>query len=462
MDNKLFKFASKCPNAGVTADFLDLLMFGIYSSNMEGFLLNDLTKKGLEKFGQSIEMSYSTIQELLLKYVTKYGQSITYHLAELRGMVRLKHKYDVIGILESDVSEAILSTGAFLIKAGEMHQIINQSIINYKAFFRWLYTAIMHLLEEQIPPEIPKMTQQDLAYITEFFQNFDYIDKESNKRKGFIMERLGQYLSDTPLTLPPKMSGNEWSAFLRENNCLTNDSMILKHNNNMSLVQQFNKLRNDVTKMFSPPEKEMGNHFQKMIIFNCFAFSTQMKMSNINLSADSVLFSFLKSSHQLTLLEISFKKCGFHTRSGNFYFSNEHVGNVQEISDNMFYSPSILSLLLQDHTNQTSILYQFPITFALDNLTDIDILNRSLNNNFIPSINGSNIAPKVLKDVEMIVTQLAVSGTRKVGIVLSENKRKVKLFEMEGEEEDDEDADMSMNTTSPRISEVSDAIMQET
>lgn len=64
-----------------------------------------------------------------------------------------------------------------MIKAGEMQQIINHSVINYKAFFRWLYGAILNLMDEAIPSEIHKMTQQDLAYITEFLQNFDHIGK---------------------------------------------------------------------------------------------------------------------------------------------------------------------------------------------------------------------------------------------------------------------------------------------
>lgn len=95
MDTKLSKYAAKVPEGGVTADFLDLLMFGIYSNEIEEFLVHDLTKKGLEKFGQTIEMSYSNIQKMLLKHILKTGQNITYHLTELRGLARLEHRYYV-------------------------------------------------------------------------------------------------------------------------------------------------------------------------------------------------------------------------------------------------------------------------------------------------------------------------------------------------------------------------------
>lgn len=95
MDTKLSKYAAKVPEGRVTTDFLDLLMLGLYSTEMEQFLMKDLTKKELEKFGQTIEMSYTNIQKLLLKYILKIGQNITYHLAELRGLARLEHRYHV-------------------------------------------------------------------------------------------------------------------------------------------------------------------------------------------------------------------------------------------------------------------------------------------------------------------------------------------------------------------------------
>lgn len=96
MDSKLSKYASNVPEGTVCADFLDLLMFGIPSDEMEEFLMQDLTDKGLKKLGHSIELSYSNIQKLLLTHMNTVGQNITYILSELRGMARLTHRYKVI------------------------------------------------------------------------------------------------------------------------------------------------------------------------------------------------------------------------------------------------------------------------------------------------------------------------------------------------------------------------------
>lgn len=169
----------------------------------------------------------------------------------------------ILGLHEDKVTEAILSNGAFLIKTGEMQEIINHSMINYKAFFRWLYTSIMHLIDEPIPPQLTKMTQQDLANIAEFIQNFNKIGKDSND-PGFIMERLGQYLTDAPLTIPPNMEGNDWDSFLKQNQCVQDHPAILQHYREMSLIQQLKHLKSSIEDIFVKPKDFVRTQFKVM------------------------------------------------------------------------------------------------------------------------------------------------------------------------------------------------------
>lgn len=69
---------------------------GVPSDELELFLLQELTAKGLKKFGSSVELSYSTIQKLVLKQLNIVGQSLTYYLSELRGLARIPDRYKVI------------------------------------------------------------------------------------------------------------------------------------------------------------------------------------------------------------------------------------------------------------------------------------------------------------------------------------------------------------------------------
>lgn len=438
IDNKLSKYANKVPQGGVTADFLDLLMFGMCSNEMKEFLIYDLTKKGLEKFGETVEMSYTNIQKLLLKNITKYGQNITYHLAELRGLSRMLFKYKCFGLSEDLITAAIQSNGAFLIKTGEMLQIMNHSVINYKAFFRWLYTAIMHLMDEQIPSDIYKMTQQDLAHITEILKNFDNIG-QTDKRTGFIMERLGQYLNDAPLTTPSDVSGNIWHQFLIENECVIENPNILKHFVNLSLIQQYNHQKKAVEDIFKLPIIEISKQFSMLKIFEDVKLkSNDLRMSSTNLNHNDVIYAFISSPDVLYLQQIN-DKC---VKYAKFYFAQflsyekESSGNNYNIIDVKFYSTNILTILLEEVDSSNGVLLQFLLSNALKYLNSPD-LN-------VECVNGSNLMPKVFKVIDgMSVSLLAVSGSRRVGIVLSENRRKIKLFEMEADDEDEDEAEMN-------------------
>ena len=59
MDNKLTKLKMKMNDEhGMASDFLELLMFGTPSTELEDFLLRELGEKGLKKLGTSIEGTY--------------------------------------------------------------------------------------------------------------------------------------------------------------------------------------------------------------------------------------------------------------------------------------------------------------------------------------------------------------------------------------------------------------------
>lgn len=70
-------------------------MFGVCSERIEEFLVCDLTNKDLEKFGQTMEASYSNIQSYLFKHIIKFSQNGTFHLSELKGMAAFEEKFGV-------------------------------------------------------------------------------------------------------------------------------------------------------------------------------------------------------------------------------------------------------------------------------------------------------------------------------------------------------------------------------
>ena len=69
MDNKLTKLKMKMNDEhGMASDFLELLMFGTPSSELEDFLLRELGEKGLKKLGTSIEGIFCVCSKMFMEF----------------------------------------------------------------------------------------------------------------------------------------------------------------------------------------------------------------------------------------------------------------------------------------------------------------------------------------------------------------------------------------------------------
>lgn len=64
---------------------------------MARFTYSDLTEKGLKKLGTSIEISYSSIQKLVIKPLHSGILNICYHLNCIKGMSKNTYYYKVCG-----------------------------------------------------------------------------------------------------------------------------------------------------------------------------------------------------------------------------------------------------------------------------------------------------------------------------------------------------------------------------
>lgn len=104
MDNKLTKYANTRPPGVVSAEFLELLIFGYASERLEQFLTRDLTEKGLKKLGSAIDISYSTISQLVIKPLHTGILNICFHLNCIKGMSKNYYQYKVSFAFPTSVS----------------------------------------------------------------------------------------------------------------------------------------------------------------------------------------------------------------------------------------------------------------------------------------------------------------------------------------------------------------------
>lgn len=95
MERKLTKYVNARPPGVVSADFLDLLMLGYSPEPLTEFLIRDLTSKGMKRLEHSIEITYATIQKLVVRPLHTAILNISFHLNYLKGMSKNAYFYKV-------------------------------------------------------------------------------------------------------------------------------------------------------------------------------------------------------------------------------------------------------------------------------------------------------------------------------------------------------------------------------
>lgn len=524
MDSKLASYAATVPDGSVAADFLDLLMLGVPSAELELFLQRDLTEKGLKKLSHSIELSYSNIQKFVLKHVHCVGTSISYHLSELRGMARHVERYAPLGLTEETVAASLSAAGAFLVKASEVQQVIDNSMRKYKAFFRWLLLAMLRLSDDLAPTDITKQTQQDLTFIAEFLCNFDGSSDTSStltadqivetpnqeptsgklsnrpglatpgRRTRFNLERLGQYLVDQELSFLPDTENNPWNTLLAEYPSLSEDPLITPHFRKMSLVQQHHHLLSAINSVFKEPAERIGQTFtlQRVVRLPDSAITGPLFHGFENLNSEmnrifrvtfeysgndkKIVVAYPKNETSLHILELpthipqsepivpmqqtclSFISSVADAAETSF---DKVSSPLCKINDMQFYVHDILSVLLERRGDDRSAVFlQFPLKVA--SCISMTVQGNPETFRDLAAGDGTNLLEaNALRTIDNFVgSNLAVSGSRKVAVVLSENRCKVRLFEMEIEEDDEEDENMDASLSTMRDSDQSHLLDQ--
>lgn len=341
---------------------------------------------------------------------------------------------------------------------------------NYKAIFRWLFVVIVRLLDEQTPSDIVKMSQQELSHIAEFLYNFDNVQIESSesgsdKSVKFNLERLGQYLQDQDLTILPDDDDNLWHKFLKDNQCLLKDNdtvFPMAEFRKFSLVQQKKFLKSAIYDVFDITQKDAGKYFSVLNHLKCYEEQLCGKLSD-NLRV-SQMFDAGGKRFMMAFMDAHNGKEGIYFISANikekactanamkYYFSSQLIPDSSkqtreddslEVLDLQFYSADYLSLLLRHpHITENTIFVQLPLSVVFENSNEFNMKSKSyIFNNMT---HKKDISPILEQGVYKVLDKMdgfriAVSGGRKVAVVLSKSCRKVRVFEMEVDGEEDED-----------------------
>ena len=469
-------------------EFLELLVFGNATDTLEKFL-HDFFHKGLKKLGQSIETAYSNIQKLVVVNLQRVTQHIFSYLHTLRAISQWKTEFHELEIDTNFVNDALRSVGSFYLKTVEFQQVIDISIRNVKCFFKWLYSVMLRVCGDSVPPsqqDFAKISQQELQFVADFIQeNFekedevvntpedtsDYFTNLAKKSKteveadelrptasNFTLERVGQYLKEENLLfVSPSLNDlteNLWIIYMEKNkkiNQSSKDGHILAypHNGKSSLIQEYKQLEKRIDGVFDNSFKKfcakLPSHTSQVLNVN----SLVNECSELPRFTSSLNYLGFVDKNTFYLLNYNLKK--EKVEAVALRFRLEELKKELTIADFEFYNESTISFLFLD-PNQQSYLFQFGLEnvgqqakFVEFNLfTRFDEIGRKLNASIFNIRNevklGADNEPIMqLRKLENIrVSNLAVSGSRKVACVSSVSKKRVRVYEIDSVEDSED------------------------
>uniref|UniRef100_A0A8C2ZAG3 Anaphase-promoting complex subunit 4 n=1 Tax=Cyclopterus lumpus TaxID=8103 RepID=A0A8C2ZAG3_CYCLU len=449
MDLRLTKFVQeKNTSTQVQDEFLELLLWGQSSPELQALLMNQLTVKGLKKLGQSIESSYSSIQKLVISHLQSGSEALLYHLSEVKGMSLWKQKFEPLG-LDSAALE------------GKPPPPSKPSPSNFKAFFRWLYVAMLRMCEEHVPPELNKMTQKDIAFVADFLSEHFSENEELFDRKGkyFNVERVGQYLKDEDedLVSPPNTKGNQWLKFLQESAHLKESPLLFPSFPQKSLHFVKRMMESVIEQCLQKPAVSVVSFLQNFVknFYECYYDfyrwnDKKAKMHHVVFCMPEIspgkLYVLRKGTDPNRCVCVCACACACVCVN-----SSALPNYIYSCLDARFYDDEMLTVVLRgDYEREESgwrVLAQLPLASfgssrmrreTLLHLTRVVRLDQQ--SGAIPCL--ELVLGNQWRELENMKAQfVAVNGIRKVACVLSANLRHIRVFEMDVEDEDDEGAE---------------------
>lgn len=484
------------PSAPSADEFFELLALGTASPSLENFL-KEIGEKGLKRLNSSIESTYSTIQKIVVTSLQRVAHHMIFLLNHLNGMASWKTEFSSLNLDREQIVQGIHSAGSFLMKTVEFQQVIDTSIRNVKAFFRWLHNTIirLHGSEATTASEIIKISQQELMLVAEFieehFETYEALNSGQFHHRIeniFTLDRVGQYLKDEPLSshLNVKMNTeNPWVKFVSQKSDQLNgtwaslldckDSISLfRHDHSLSLFQQHHQLHPEITKSFKSLDLDITASLTESLTLDCSSYSFEHEnpvytSSHIANVKDRVLLSAFSPrsininsdgkqekteySEYLVLLKHPLEEyVDVKTEMIRVCFKENNSPdspNLQVVAHE-FYNQESLFMLMVTPCRSYYFLVQMPVIC----MSPSDASNETMKDACVLLDSGNDVHIQIgYRKMEGAGTEwnrLAVSGSRRLAFLAA--NRKVRIFETDAsayDEDEEEDANETMRSDSP-------------
>ncbi|XP_016380967.1 anaphase-promoting complex subunit 4-like [Sinocyclocheilus rhinocerous] len=348
-----------------------------------------------------------------------------------------------------------------------------------------LFTAMLRMSEDHVPPELNKMTQKDLAFVADFLSEHFSANEELFDRKGkyFNVERVGQYLKDEDedLISPPNMEGNQWVTFVKQSTHLKDSPLLFPTYPQKSLHFVKRMMEGSIDLCLQKPAEVIGHSVTQAVCLRLYTVPESSENTPRLFELPSLWNDKKAGMHHVVFCmpEISPSKIYILRRATDpsrsvpnglvaLNFNTPLNSSIDDETpaptsadscysclDARFYDDETLTVVLrsrEDDENKMRVLAQLHLNSVLswnEEFTwDLTLrLEQQTEGIPVQCLAWGNQS----REMDNLKAQfVAVNGIRKVACVLSANLRHVRVFEMDAEEEEEEEerADESQEMSS--------------
>lgn len=402
-------------------------------------------------------MGYRCIQNIVGNPVQQTGINLFYLLNTLRGPKLNYYFYGdllVPGIIDSALSKCV----AFIMKAIELQLVVDSCALDMKTFWAWLSVALVSITDDSITEDNNQMSQEGRMNLAEILNNIeDYfsLKENGNGRSKFNMEKIGQYLKHENLKesyAAELTESNSWLKWLDENKCLESCPKIYMPARTQSLVQILADLTENVLSIFKNAEVVLSKNFylKKSITLGA-GLRNDLHLSFYTMSTNMLTVSLNKKEFIIIKILDQLDSFNFAIVSLKAPVFGSHRHSELNLIDLKFYNEDILSVCL--NAEEDSKLQTYFLQFSLDLLKHKWIPRQFDGPIDLSSMSGNDVAAAFLLElvdldsatkIENDSVAIEVSGSRKVASILSDNRKKMKIYEMEVDNDDFDIKNVSM------------------
>ncbi|EDV25859.1 uncharacterized protein TRIADDRAFT_55371 [Trichoplax adhaerens] len=408
------------------------------------------------KLKQSIENSHTKIYDLAVKLVLNVWPTLLLHLLELKGIFNQPQFPNAV---VNFVNGCVCNVGSLILKGQELIEVINNSSRRYNAFFKWLTIEFNHHIyafkvlaryNEDLEVIDNQLNKEERTSLMEFLQEL-LPENESYVQQHFVKERIGQYflerdleivqLQDVAISIKPAFLFPVTSKYILviyhltlpiASCCVLKRSLFVLYPHSISREDRCLNASQSIVEING--EDYIYGIYQIPERATSLLVIRQKDVARDEEIDDDICWNSVEAAL------INLKN-----------FGNSVLSEDARILDFATYREDQITTLLFSNDHQNSLIGQLSLTEV--GLSDshqfttfnVEMLNSFFGEHFID--NTKTLLDKSLKCYEANLTYhyklikfsgglLDVSGSRRVGCILSKSKRRICFLDMEAEDEE--------------------------